>query len=171
MALHFILDGYNIIKNDNDLADLSLENGRNKFVRILENQRPQGSVKNKVTVVFDGQPGAGPFHNSGPVHVVFSSGQTADDVIKNIVSRARNKKAIVVVTNDRAIQYYVRSLGARILNVREFWPSRLKAPDRPGKPGKKAGKHIPKSVEVRINDELMDIWLNRDINTNDRKSI
>ena len=159
MALHFILDGYNIIKNNDALAELSLEVGRRKLVTLLETRRPQGSAQNKVTVVFDGQPGVGPFQNPGPVKVIFSCGQSADEKIKQMVGRSESRKAIVVVTDDRAIQYYVRSLGAGILGVREFWRARLD-PESPARAKPRTpGKRIPKVQEVRITDELSRIWL------------
>ena len=159
MALHFILDGYNIIKNSDALAELSLEGGRRKLVTILETRRPQGSLHNRVTVVFDGQPGVGPFQNPGPVKVVFSCGQSADEKIKQMVGRSESKKTTIVVTDDRAIQYYVRSLGAGVLSVRDFWHARLTPEASPRTTAPETGKRISRVQEMRITDELSRIWL------------
>ena len=57
MSLHYILDGYNILKQIPAFNDLSLEDGRRGLMRWIETQRPQGSVNNTVTVVFDGESG------------------------------------------------------------------------------------------------------------------
>jgi len=159
MALHFILDGYNIIKNNESLAELPLETGRQKLIAILETRRPQGSARNRVTVVFDGQPGVGPFQHPGPVKVVFSCGQSADEKIKHMVGHSGNRKSMVVVTDDRAIRYYVRSLGAEVLGVRDFWHARLNPqPSRHQSP-RNPGKSISRVQEIKITDELSRIWL------------
>ena len=56
MSLHYLLDGYNILKQIPALNDLPLEDGRRGLLRWIETQRPQGSVNNTLTVVFDGNP-------------------------------------------------------------------------------------------------------------------
>lgn len=159
MALHFILDGYNIIKNSDALAELPLEAGRRKLIAILETRRPQGSVHNTVTVVFDGQAGVGPFPHPGPVKVVFSCGQSADEKIKQMVGHAGARKSTVVVTDDRAIQYYVRSLGAGVLSVQDFWHDRVDPQSTPGSAPRNPEKRISRVQEMRITDELSRIWL------------
>ena len=74
MALHYILDGYNIIKCTDRLADCSLEEGRNGLLRILNHDRPQGSSRHCVMVVFDGKDDVWGQRPSGEVKVVFTSG-------------------------------------------------------------------------------------------------
>ncbi|MFA5260113.1 MAG: NYN domain-containing protein [Candidatus Omnitrophota bacterium] len=153
------MDGYNIIKNSDALAELPLEGGRRKLITILETRRPQGSVHNTVTVVFDGQAGVGPFPNPGPVKVVFSCGQSADEKIKQMVGHAGAKKATVVVTDDRAIQYYVRSLGAEVLSVRDFWHARVSPEEQSRPTPRNPEKRISRVQEMRITDELSRLWL------------
>jgi predicted RNA-binding protein with PIN domain len=168
MALHFILDGYNLIKQTEWLADKKLEDSRNALLKFIESQRPQGSIKNKVTVVFDGQPGFARDDRKSFASVIFSCNETADDKIKHLVRGQKNRKSMVVVTNDRDIRYYVRSLGAKILKVEEFL---VKASDadagekrqgnNKGRAGKESLKGITKTLEHKINLEFKEIWLKK----------
>ena len=54
MSLHYLLDGYNIIHQAPALMQGSLEERRARLVRWLNIERPQGSARNRVTVIFDG---------------------------------------------------------------------------------------------------------------------
>ncbi len=166
MALHYILDGYNIIKCMDGLADLSLEDGRSALLKILSFQRPQGSARNDVTVVFDGRSDVWGPTPSGPTKVVFTSGETADEYIKRAVEGAKDLKNVVVVTNDGEICCYVRKLGAKVLSVLEFLTLRSGAGSRnrsqSGVSGElKKQKHIPRVTQSQINKELEDIWIKK----------
>lgn len=130
----------------------------------IEVYRPQGSIRNSVTIVFDGRPGMWQAPSSISVKVIFTSGQSADDKIKEIVSEAHNKKQIIVVTDDREIKYYVRSLGAIVMTVADFLnklrPSQgkiKKTLESLGPPQSTRG--IPKTIEQQITAELAKIWL------------
>src|SRR3989338_5991790 len=109
MSLHYLLDGYNIIHQIPKLANGTLEEQRQKLIAYIEQLRPQGSPSNQVTIVFDGQPQMMQSLMRSPVKVTFSQNESADDKIKKLVYEAGNKKNIVVVTNDRDIQYAVRA--------------------------------------------------------------
>ena len=166
MSLHYLLDGYNIIHQAPALAHGSLEERRIGLVRWLNVSRPQGSVRNPVTVVFDGHPGMGGHPNSSLIKIVFSSGESADDYIKRAVSLLPHKKNTVVVTDDRDIQLYVRSHGAQVKSVDEFWgrinrraADRKEAAENPRI--KEDPKHISKTLEYKITAELEQIWLTK----------
>jgi predicted RNA-binding protein with PIN domain len=162
MALHYILDGYNIVKNLAALADRKLEDGRGGLVELISRHRPQGSLNNNVTIVFDGQAqmGGGFYQQSG-IRIIFSSSRSADDKIKELIDQAKLPKTCVVVTNDREIQYYVRAAGAQVMTVENF-TGRLK-PDylRVKKVVAAEDKQISKFTELKINEEMQDIWLKR----------
>ena len=140
-----------------------LEDQRNHLVHLIESKRPQGSMRNKVTVVFDGQPGVYGGAQSGPVRVTFSKGDNADNLIRKLVDKAENKRSMIVVTNDRELQYAVRALGAKVEAVEDF----LKkfAAQRGKSASKKAsespGKRISKTQETNITDEFSKIWLKK----------
>ena len=163
MSLHFLIDGYNLIKRNPNLATKSLEDGRQGLVTFIERSRPHGSLRNKVTVVFDGQPGMYGLPSGNEVSVVFTEYESADDLIKTRVEEAKNKKEIVVVTDDKALLLYVRSFGVTILSVREFY--QRGAPPRPsskggGKPVERS-KVITSGFENTVNKEFEKIWLEK----------
>src|SRR5512138_1212080 len=108
MSLHFIVDGYNVMRRSGAFETGSLETQRQAFLGWIESARPQGSVQNGVTVVFDGQEGGGIFETPGGTRVVFTSGTSADERIKEMVEAAPGPRNIVVVSDDKEIVCYVR---------------------------------------------------------------
>ena len=168
MSVHFILDGYNVIQRVSALVSPKLETSRDNLIKFITKARPQGSPNNPVTIVFDGQSGLGERLNVTGVQVVFSSDDSADEEIKRIVAEAKNRKNITVVTDDRAIQYYVRALGANVVSVYDFFakahltspPDEAADTTRPRNINA-AGKNISKVVEHKINLELEEFWLKR----------
>lgn len=167
MSVHYLLDGYNVIKQIPKWANLSLASGRTELYRHLLSQRPQGSPQNKVTIVFDSQTGSGGSEQHPGLEVIFSALGSADDKIKLLVQKARLKKNLVVVTDDRDIQYYVRALGAKVLGVKEFLgqaggrqrrQARFDAMNGHGD-HRRDRKEISWTLEQKINQEFQRIWL------------
>lgn len=128
MSLHFILDGYNIIKSDikGILTQGTLEEQRDRLVELINVNNPQGSQKNKVTIVFDG-PASIPFmdtfssrYHDGSVEIVFSEGKTADKRIEEIVLQSNAINEFVIVTNDKGIRRLLGGTNTRFMPVSEF---------------------------------------------------
>ena len=144
-----------------DLA--KLEDRRRQLIRFIEQYAPQGSPNNRVTVVFDGNPEIFGGMTSRTAKIIFSQGESADDKIKKIVAQAQNSKNIVVVSDDRDVQYAARALGARISGVRVFLnkakdSGKLKKGPAKGSSAE-SQKYIPKSEESKITSEFGKIWL------------
>ena len=163
MSLHYLLDGYNILKQNPGLCDLKLEDGRRGLISWIETARPQGSVNNKVTVVFDGHRldsgGAGnpDFFGAsagGQTGVIFSDG-SADDKIKRMVEEDADRKNCVVVSDDKDIFLYARSLGTKVMSVMAFTSKGGEFHARTDC----GGKYIPLSRQEKINKELRVFWL------------
>lgn len=164
MSLHYLLDGYNIIQKMPVLKGQTLEEARRAFVKLIEIHRPQGSLNNPVTVVFDGQTGMGGSETTAEIHVVFSSGNSADDVIKDLVDRARVKSSCIVVTDDRSLQYYVRALGAKILGVDDFLTRvAARGPGASGAARRRDDdrKSVSATWAYKITNEMSEIWLKK----------
>ena len=125
-------------------------------MKWIDNVRPQGSVNNQVTVVFDGHPDHFGGSSNGEIRVIFSSGCSADDQIKCMVEEDAEKKNCVVVTDDKDIYLYARSLGARVMSVKEF--TFVGAGSKPAR-AVSDGKYISLSRQEKINKELSGIWL------------
>jgi uncharacterized protein len=124
MSLHLIIDGYNLIRQSPDLQRLDareMEAGRMALlVRLAAYQR--GRVQNKITVVFDGWQG-GDLKESRDRHqgisIVYSRrGEKADEVIKRLL--ARDRQRAVVVSSDRELQDFARGVGADWIEAPQF---------------------------------------------------
>ena len=165
MSLHYLLDGYNIIHQMPVFDRLKLEDQRSALVRYLEQVRPQGSIKNKVTVVFDGKTGMLSHLHSAVVTVIFSQENSADDRIREIVEESKNAKNIVVITNDRGLQHSVRLSGARINSVEEFLREKARhtndGKDKDQRSSLGAGKNISHTTGYKITSEMEKIWLKK----------
>ncbi|MFC1501281.1 NYN domain-containing protein [Elusimicrobiota bacterium] len=129
MSKHYILDGYNIIKSDETetLCSGTLEQQRNKLIALVDRNKPQGSLKNLVTIVFDGK-NDNPFDSEGfslqkvnNLDIVFSKGTTADRIIEKLVNESNNPSNMVVITNDRGIRKLLGPSGAAFLTVEKFF--------------------------------------------------
>ncbi len=163
MSLHFLIDGYNLIKRNPAFASKSLEDGRQSFVGFIERDRPQGSIRNQVTVVFDGKPGMYGFPAAHEIKVLFTEYESADDLIKRSVEGSKNKKDIVVVTDDRQLMLYVRGCGASVMSGGDFF-KRAKAGKTPAKgkgPSADRSKVITSTFEHAVNQEFEKIWLKK----------
>lgn len=77
----------------------------------------------RATVVFDGHPLRPDMaaQDLGPVSLrVAPPGADADTVIRELVERAPRPAEIIVVTSDKALYSYVKTLGASILRAHEW---------------------------------------------------
>lgn len=129
------------------------------LVRDIESGRPQGSVNNKVTLVFDGRRGLAQPIQSTVVDVIFTLDETADDRIIRIVQQSANSRNYVVVTDDRGLQYTVRAAGAKLCSVKSFL-ERLKGASPKGGTSS-SSKVISKDAAEKINEELKSLWLKK----------
>lgn len=77
----------------------------------------------RATVVFDGHPLRPEMaaQELGPLTLrVPPPGEDADSVIRELVERARRPSELVVVTSDKALFSYVKTLGASVLRAHEW---------------------------------------------------
>lgn len=98
------------------------------------------SKRVRATIVFDGHPLRPEMaaQDLGPVSLrVPREGQDADSVIRELVERAERPQELIVVTSDKPLYSYVRTLGARVMRAHE-WNALArrgqKAPERDEKP-------------------------------------
>ena len=107
---HLIVDGYNVTKRG--FAEMSLEHQRKRLVTGLGGLAAQ--TGDEITVVFDG---AERVHGLPPsprgVRVLFSrKGDTADELIRQLVRAEPPGRPIVVISSDREVADGVRRHGA-----------------------------------------------------------
>ena len=107
---HLIVDGYNVTKRG--FADMSLDQQRKRLITGLGGIAAQ--TGDEITVVFDG---AERVHGLPPaprgVRVLFSrKGDTADELIRQLVRAEPAGRPIVVISSDREVADGVRRHGA-----------------------------------------------------------
>jgi predicted RNA-binding protein with PIN domain len=77
----------------------------------------------RATLVFDGHPLRDDMRaqDLGPLTLrVPPAGSDADSVIRDLVERAARPAELIVVTSDKALYSYVRTLGASVLRAHEW---------------------------------------------------
>jgi predicted RNA-binding protein with PIN domain len=124
MAIHLIIDGYNLIRQSPWLSSIDaqdLEAGRQALLGSLASYRRNRPL-HKVTVVFDGWQGGG-FRETRDiwqgVKVIFSRrGERADEVIKRLLTQERGRA--LVVSSDRELQHCADGVGATWVEARYF---------------------------------------------------
>jgi predicted RNA-binding protein with PIN domain len=134
-----------------------LEDQRRQLIQWIGSRAPQGSLRNTVTIVFDGRSDVWSPSAASSIRVVFAQGETADEKIIRMVEEDAHKKSVVVVTDDRSLQYSVRALGATVSGVQTFLEQGASArTDRP-----ESGKNISKTLEHEITSEFAQIWIEK----------
>ena len=108
---HFIIDGYNVIHAIPSLKKLLAHDGsqaREQFGYLVS--RLTYRKKIRCTIVFDGvrPPDNHPSSSHSPVHIVYSSPQSADAKIKTMIDLSKNRSLLVIVSSDREILDYAR---------------------------------------------------------------
>ncbi|SDG85110.1 Predicted RNA-binding protein containing a PIN domain [Sinosporangium album] len=109
---HLIVDGYNVTKSG--YGALTLADQRTRLLTGLGGLVAQTRIE--ITCVFDGAELNAPVQVAAPrgVRVMFSvPGQSADDLIRQLVRAEPKGRAIAVVSSDREVADSVRRMGAR----------------------------------------------------------
>jgi predicted RNA-binding protein with PIN domain len=123
MSIHIIIDGYNLIRQSAALSTLDRQDimmGREALVDMLAAYR---KIKpHRITVVFDGRnsPAFSPHRKRQKgISIRFSSsGESADDVIKRMARKKREKA--LVVSSDRDVADFAAARGAATIGAQEF---------------------------------------------------
>jgi predicted RNA-binding protein with PIN domain len=107
--VHLVVDGYNVTKKG--FGDVSLEQQRTRLLSALSGLAAQSGAE--VTVVFDGAERLVGVPGTRGVRVLFSrKGQTADEVIRQLVRAEPDGRPVVVISSDREVADGVRRHGA-----------------------------------------------------------
>ena len=118
-----MIDGYNLIRNFPPLArteEQEFSRGREMLLKWLAAYRQEHP--GTIVVVFDGAQGGG-FQEERDlfrgIQVIYSPrGQTADDIIKRIITA--QPANTLVVSSDRELVEFCRLRGAGTIGAREF---------------------------------------------------
>ena len=123
MAIHIIIDGYNVIRQSPDLARLDrqdLQLGRDALVSMLAAYKKR--KRHAITVVFDGTAQASLYRsrdNAQGIAIRYSQGgESADDLIRRMARRERDRA--LVVSSDREVMAAAESAGATVMDSTAF---------------------------------------------------
>jgi predicted RNA-binding protein with PIN domain len=158
MSLHYVIDGYNVVRHASFVAKGSASPAVS-LIQCIRNNHLCGSMKNKVTIVFDGYPTmSNPMQPNSDCEVLFSQDESADDRIRRLVETCANPKIVVVVTDDRSVQFHAKSAGAKVEGVEVFMTA--KALSHAARMRKLDEKIDISSVDAqKIDREFRQIWL------------
>lgn len=123
MALHLIIDGYNLIRQSPELLAVESQDlrwGREALLEQLAAYRRQ--KKHPITVVFDGWENGAPLGErdrfQGMLIIYSRRGEKADEVIKSLADRERQR--CLVISSDRDICRHAEGVGAAVMSAEEF---------------------------------------------------
>ena len=106
MALHYLVDGYNLLYALPDIPPGPWPTKREILIELLLTSQPQGH--NRLTVVFDSRQGFGDHAKKGGIEIFYTASETADDWIARKVRETSNPRTLVVVSNDKGIRTMIR---------------------------------------------------------------
>jgi predicted RNA-binding protein with PIN domain len=160
MSVHFIIDGYNVVKQVPSFALKKLKNSREGLIQLIKKYKLTGSSKNGVTIVFDGQKDIIAPKIQTEFEVIFTEGESADDRIKKIIKSSPQPSRLIVVTDDKELIFFARNHRAIIYSTSKFLNKILKVKDTK-KIYMEKFKLSP-NIAREITEELKKIWLRED---------
>ena len=160
MPQHVIIDGNNLLHAMHAHAPIP-HIGRETLVRIVERWAGQGD--DDVSLVFDGavpREGLAGQMTSSRITVRFSAPATADDVIVDMIHRAKDPGKLHVVTSDKAIRHEARHRRCRhtdaVRFVKELFPPADKPRSARAAPGEKPGEISADEAQIWLDTFGMD---------------
>ncbi|MFO0842933.1 MAG: NYN domain-containing protein [Gemmataceae bacterium] len=152
-----VIDGYNLLYAIGRLTPRTprgaLEGARRWLLEQLRSRHPPGD---DVTVVFDGgqaPPGKGR-NGQLDLNVVFSHGESADDVIEHLIGAAATPSLLTVVSDDHRLQQAGRRRGCEVLGCLDYYeaermaPPPAGAPDAPAKPESSSPEEVERYLKA-----------------------
>ena len=123
MALHLIIDGYNIIRQSPELLSKESQDLRWGREALLEKLAAYRRLKrHPITVVFDGGLAGDSLGSrdrfQGMLIIYSRRGEKADDVIKRLADRERERS--LVISSDREIMVHAERVGAAVMSAEDF---------------------------------------------------
>jgi ribosomal protection tetracycline resistance protein len=109
---HYIIDGYNLLHAIPQLKRTlgkDPEGAREQLIHLVARQTTRR--KFRCTIIFDGvrpdHPHAPAPHS--PLHIVFSSPQSADGYIRSMIEKSKQRTNLVVISSDHEILNHARA--------------------------------------------------------------
>lgn len=166
--MYYIIDGYNVINSSDMFSSSTLEGRRNKLLEFIQFNRPHGSLKNSVTIVFDCK-SKNPYESNGynkshrgDIEIIFSNDiVSADDIIVKIVDESQNPYEITIITDDKGIRRRISLSGAKYEAVEIFLSKGFKQKNIKRAYEDYDCEDYDKGKSKQINEELVRLWLKK----------
>jgi predicted RNA-binding protein with PIN domain len=151
----YLIDGNNLLGRiaPDELRERSGRDGL--VVKLLAFQRV---TRTRIHLVFDGNPERD--RTEVPVNPKFTilypgEGQSADDVIEDVIRRLTDRRRFFVVSSDRAVREFAKENGVTPVTS-ELFAKELKAALKERRKQKEMEKHVdsPSPLEVDLWDEV-----------------
>jgi predicted RNA-binding protein with PIN domain len=147
----YLVDGSNFIGHTSPNA---MRDPRSKYILVAKLLIFNKIKKIKIIVVFDGPPDEEIASQNFPersLTVLYPDiGQSADKIIKGIISQRTRERRFYVVSSDREIKDYARKNGIKPLSCGEF-NKKLKAVLKENKALREMGKETNFPTPLEIN--------------------
>ena len=121
----YLIDGSNMVRSFLGEFARSEDEVTADFLAFLEQvSQDERYSMHSYEVIFDGsfRP-VGPLYRGG-VHISFSEGDSADEVIRERAAfLAHSRRRVMAVTDDRALQAQLNELGVKTFFCRKFYNS------------------------------------------------
>ena len=147
--LVYIIDGFNLIYQVASLKNSNIPH--QALITYIRKNKLTGSRNNRVLIVFDGGFDLEAIEQRGRFEILFSGESTADSLIKKRLSGMKNKKEIVIVSDDRELRDAAKTEGARSCRIADF----IRVKTEP----KEHQKEISPTLAHEITQEMRKIWL------------
>ena len=137
--------------------DISPDDPEAKYRILSVIMKFQENKKNKVMIVFDGQPDEGVIRQmaSAKFTVVYPKvGNSADDEIIEILSGFNCFKDVVLVTSDRELKSFARKRGDKTVNSIEFYFELKRFSHIHGKK-----EESQKRINAKLSETEVDQWM------------
>jgi predicted RNA-binding protein with PIN domain len=121
----YLIDGYNLLYATGRLTARAgkhtLESSR-KWL-LVEVVRWHGPEASSVTVVFDASraPAGAAESEHGGVRVLFARGQSADDLIEQLIRDESTPRSLTVVSDDNRIKLAAKRRGCEVLGCLDYY--------------------------------------------------
>ena len=153
--LSYLIDAFNLIYKIRSIENSTTPH--QDFIEYLRKNHLTGSSKNKVNVVFDGHEPSG-LPRESEFKIYFSDDRTADDIIKTMIDNSKQKKNLIVVSDDREIRNYASISGVRICRPKEFLSANRK---KSLNANESDDNGISVSEMIEITEEMEKEWLKK----------
>jgi predicted RNA-binding protein with PIN domain len=121
----FLIDGYNLL---HAMGRLTARDGKKALAgarrSLLLKVHGGRGLDKMVTVVFDAAgapPGAPAQETFDGIQVKFSRGETADDMIEELIRDEARPRSLTVVSDDHRIQHAARRRGCAVLGCLDYY--------------------------------------------------